>query len=89
MTLTSQGREPVAGPMTKDRILDWMRLSKISSELIHKARHGLPESLDPDLHDHLLLPYGFDRASRARRILRYPSNPSAGLVSPQIREGRT
>jgi hypothetical protein len=68
LILTSHGWEHVDGPLTRERILDWMHLSRIATELIDEARRVLPDSLDPDQHDHLLAPFGFDRATRALRI---------------------
>ena len=68
MTMTSRRLDRADGVLHKERILDWMRRSGITPEVIDQARQVLPDSLHPDRHDHLLAPFGFDRATRVQRI---------------------
>lgn len=68
MTLTSRSLDRVDGPLDRERILDWMRRSGINPDLIDQARRELPDSLHPDRPDHLLTPFGFDRATRVQKI---------------------
>jgi hypothetical protein len=68
MILRTRGLDRVDGPLAKERILDWMLRSGIKPDVIDQARQVLPDSFHPDRHDHLLAPFGFDRAARAQRI---------------------